>query len=350
MTMAHVIQGLPRTAGTTVFIREMAAAQAKLGHRVSLYYYAKGEDCDDGPIDKVELRQISRPEEIGKDVDLVHYHAVWSICAVRTMAWCKRNRIPYVVSIHGCLMPRVFQHGRLKKAIFYHFILKRLLNSAAAIHTTGAGETEAVHNLGLRPPIIELPLGCNLPILAEDSKPMKQILFLGRLSEEKGLETLLDAWKSVGRKDWELILAGPDWLGYKRVLDDKIASEGIGGVVFTGSADEKMKDQLYKDASYFVLASPVENFSMVVLDALAYGVPVICTTGTPWKCVVENYAGWWIKPNSSKSLCTALDSAISLPEEGRMRMSKNACKLAEGFSWNSIAERMCAQYAKFSGK
>ncbi len=309
-----------------------------------LYYYVKSEDCDDGPIDKVELHQISRPEEIGKDVDLVHYHAVWSMCAVRTMAWCKENRIRYVVSIHGCLMPRVFQHGRLKKALFYHVVLKRLLNSAAAIHTTGEGETKAISNLGLVPPIVELPIGCHLPAIDIGASRKKEILFLGRLGEEKGLLTLLDAWKSLGLTDWSLLLAGPDWLGYKKLLEEKIATENITGVVFVGPVDATRKDELYRAASFFVLASPMENFSIVILDALAYGMPVICTTGTPWRRVKENKCGWWVQPNSVEDLAAAIDQATKMQQESFLLMSANARMMAKAFSWDAIAKEMCANY------
>lgn len=345
MRIVHVIQGLPRTAGTTVFVVELAKEQIRCGHSVEIVHYSINE-CDNSD---VPIRKISSLNDLEYIPDVVHNHAVWSMCQIRAMRWCRKHGVKYVVSVHGCLMPRVMRKGWLKKHLFYWLFLKHNLQNAAAIHCTGEGERDAVEALGIKPPKIIAPLGCKIPDLdkerVRDEGVSRNILFLGRLGEEKGLMYLLDAWKTIKHEGWKLIIAGPSWLGYGEKLKSKVEVEGILNVEFTGNADEKMKDALYRAADLFVLSSPMENFSMVVLDALAYGIPVICTKGTPWKSIEDNKCGWWIDSNSSEAIKLAIEIGMKLPRSEVEMMGAQARELAKHFSWLEIAKKINPVYA-----
>lgn len=343
MKIVHVIQGLPRTAGTTVFPVELANEQLKAGNQVEIAHFTFNE-CENSDI---SIRKIANLSDLGYIPDIVHIHALWGMCQVRAMGWCRKHKVRYIVSVHGCLMPRVLNKGWLKKHLFYWLYLRKNLQNAAAIHCTGEGEREAVEALGLKPPKIIAPLGCHIPQIEEVKVRGEQrnILFLGRLGEEKGLMFLLDAWKAIDHKNWKLTIAGPSWLGYGDRLREKVEVEKIASVEFTGNADEKMKDELYRAADLFILPSPMENFSMVVLDALAYGVPVICTKGTPWKCVEDNKCGWWIEPNSVEAIRVSLEEAMNLQQSEIEMMGARARNLANLFSWSEVAKMLEKAYS-----
>ena len=66
-----------------------------------------------------------------------------------------------------------------------------------------------------------------------------------------------------------------------------------------------------------MLPSPMENFSAVVLEALSYATPVICTTGTPWQAVEERRCGWRVEPDSAAALASALAAATSISDAER---------------------------------
>lgn len=338
MRILHVIQGLPRTAGTTVFPVELAREQIACGHQVEIVHFTFNES----ETSEVPIRRVASPDEIGYRPDRVYIHAFWSMCQVRAMRWCVREGVPYVVSPHGGLMPRVLKKGWLKKQLFFRLFLKPLLQKATAIHCTGEGEEAAVKSLGVKTKTFIAPLGCNLPVEGKVGCQGQQrnVLFLGRLGEEKGLELLLDAWKEIKNEGWKLVIAGPSWEGYGERLRAKVDVEKIKGVEFSGNADEAMKDRLYRAADVFVLSSPMENFSMVVLDALAYGVPVICTKGTPWRVIEEKHAGWWIEPNSSAAIRAALEEAMNLTDEERQAMGARGREIARGYTWPEIAKKM----------
>ena len=343
MKIVHVTRSLIINSGVSVFAAEVAGAQAEMGHDVYLRYtWYPGYPVSS----KVNCKPFVSLGELGFFPDIVHIHAFWSMDMVRAMRWCRRNHVPYVVSPHGGLMPRVLRKGWLKKQVFYWLFLWRNLQEAFAIHCTGEGEVTAVKTLGLRAKTFVIPLGCHLPTWPiERLGEEKTILFLSRISEEKGLLQLLEAWKGMEeRVGWRLVLAGPDWRGFRKILERKIEQERIQNVEFTGPADGKLKDRLYRMASVFVLPSPAENFSMVVLDALAYGVPVICTQGTPWRVIEERKCGWWVPDSSAQTLLGALLSA-SADGGDLFGMGFRARALAEEYSWQNVSNDLVSVYS-----
>lgn len=337
MKILHIIEGLPKAAGTTVFAEELAGAQAKAGHEV---YLASFKCIECATPKSVNLLKVRSLDAIGVVPDVVHIHALWSFCNVYAMRWCRKNGYKYIVSIHGCLMPRVFAKSPLKKWVFYWLFLRSNIKKASAIHCTSEYEKRVCEKLGFKGPFVVAPLGVEMPKEVDYAKDasLRTVLFMGRLGEEKGLINILNAWKGLPREGWRLVLAGPDWLGYKKILDEKIAMDGIDGVEFTGAVYGEEKDLLYRSADVFVLPSPMENFSMVVLEALAYGLPTIATKGTPWSELETYKCGWWID-QGVEALRVALHKAISLSDDDRSRIGANGKALAKSkYSWSNIAK------------
>lgn len=343
MRVLHVTQSLILNSGISVFVCRVAGAMAKQGHHVSLRY----NWGPDYPVDsRVDLKSYKSLSELAFRPDVVHIHGIWSFAMARAMSWCRKNGIRYYVSPHGGLMPRVLGRGWLKKHLFYWLFLRRNLNFSAGIHCTGEGEENAVHSLGIRARTFIVPLGCDLPDLKGECRKEKTVLFLSRIGEEKGLLYLLDAWKCLRHDGWRLVIAGPDWKGYRRVVEKKIKYDNVEDVVLSGPADEAQKDALYRAARLFVLPSPMENFSMVVLDALAYGVPVICTKGCPWEVLQERKCGWWVDSNSAKAIENALSEALMMPHGKLQEMGARAISVASEFSWDIQAMKLLSNYEK----
>jgi len=343
MRVLHAIEGLDRASGVATFVCEVANEQSRAGHEVAVVFVATDERTFDSSVLKVPGMRL---ETLPWRPDVVHLHGIWSRFSLKVLWWCRRQRISYVVSPHGGLMPRVFTYGRLKKRLVWGCVLRPLLFRAHAVHGTTATEVAAFRAAGLTGPFFIAPLGIRLPVMSDAHARTKTVLYMGRLSEEKGLDILLSAWGLLGAKKegWRLILAGPDWRNTRSGLQVRIAREGIRGVVFFGSADEAAKARLYSEASLFVLASPMENFSMVVLEALAHGVPTIATQGTPWEALSREGCGWWI-PQGVKPLAAALAEALGLTDEVRETMGAKGRRLAGcAFQWAGIAEGLTDRY------
>jgi glycosyltransferase involved in cell wall biosynthesis len=106
----------------------------------------------------------------------------------------------------------------------------------------------------------------------------------------------------------------------------------------------EMKDALVANADVFVLPSYSENFGIVVAEAMAWGRPVIASTGTPWKEVADVGAGWWVKPEE-EALAVALAEAMDKrPEELEAMGAQGRALVEERYTWAAPAKKLIAAY------
>lgn len=357
MKIIHFGRALSLTSGVTLFMVKAANALAARGHDVAVHIHW----CDEvKPDPSVTLVVDPTFQHVPEPVDVAHVHGVWLLTMVKAMVWCIWHKVPFVVSPHGSFMPRVFTHGWLKKKIVFHLLLRPLIKRAACIHCTAKAEKEACAALGFRGPFVVAPLGCDVPaepVVRVHNEPhaTRTVFFLSRLGEEKGLLNLLEAWKQlvaaagVTRQDaastWRLVLAGPDWKGYSAIVRAKVKELGLeGSVSFPGRVEGEQRDRLYRDADVFVLPSPMENFSAVVLDALAWGLPTIATKGTPWRELETERCGWWID-QGVEPLRAALAEAMAMSDAERRAMGARGRALAlRNYSWDGVAQKLESAY------
>lgn len=345
MTIVHASRGFEKTSGISLFVSKVISNQIDAGHECVLFYQFRLEHEVDSRAKVVQ--GFGNLDVIGGSPDIVHVHAVWTMFSIRVMRWCRQHKIPYVVSLHGCLMPWVLRNGWLKKYLFYEFLLKRCLLKACVVHVTSRTEYEAIRRLDIDRPTVIQPLGVDFP----DSVHRRtrnnvghSFLFMSRLSPEKGLENLLSSWFVMEHKDWKLILAGPDWMGYGEKLKSLVGERNISDVVFTGAVYGEAKDSLYQSADCFVLPSFTENFSAVVADALAYGIPVITTKGTPWKVLEDIKCGSWIDVGVEPLAKAMSDVMVMSDEERRAMGARGRMYAKEAFNWEKIANGLIGEY------
>ena len=152
---------------------------------------------------------------------------------------------------------------------------------------------------------------------------------------------MLRAWAGAAERfpDWRLRLVGPDEGGHRAVLERLAADLGLQRVEFAGARYGADKRAEYAAADLFVLPSHSENFGMSVAEALAHGVPIITTTGTPWFGVREHGCGWYV-PDDASGLEAALGEALALDRPALARMGRAGRGWMErDFSWDRIARQ-----------
>jgi glycosyltransferase involved in cell wall biosynthesis len=146
-------------------------------------------------------------------------------------------------------------------------------------------------------------------------------LFAGRLSPEKGLTTLLRAWKVFNRGRLLLAGDGPMRADYERL----VAREQITGVEFLGRLPHDEMPELIKGARVVVFPSEwYETFGRIVAEAFACGVPVIASRlGVMEDLIVEGSTGLLFGPGQAEELAGKLTFVWDHPEKSE-RMGAEA--------------------------
>jgi len=167
------------------------------------------------------------------------------------------------------------------------------------------------------------------------------VLFCGTIEPRKNLRRVLQAFRAVGDRDVELLLAGPQ--GWKEdVGADVAALDGRARAIgFVASAD---LDVLYAGAAAVVYPSLAEGFGLPVLEAMANGAAVVTSIGTATEEVAGD-AALLVDPLDVDAIAAAivrlLDDRAFAAELGSAAKAR-----ASGYTWTRTAELVAAIYAE----
>ena len=203
------------------------------------------------------------------------------------------------------------------------------IQNANAILATANLEAVHLRALGFTNPIAVIPNGIDISeykcrTFEDRDEIKKQILFLSRIHPKKGIEILIESWKRLtGKyKDWNVVIAGNGEENYISYLKELIKNNYLdSSVSIIPPVFGEMKRKLYCESSLFVLPTYSENFGMVIAEALACGIPVITTTGTPWEELNTNKIGWCVEL-SVENIVLTIETAIQLGEEKLFEMGQ----------------------------
>jgi len=172
------------------------------------------------------------------------------------------------------------------------------------------------------------------------------LLFVGRCyPRQKGLEHLISALRLLLAK-WKihLTIAGEDWGGTEtlRALAKALGVEKH--ITFTGALPRRDVINAYASADAFVLPSLFEPFGIVLLEAMAAGLPVIASrVGGIAEVVSDGKTGLLVQTGDSQSLANAVASLIS-DADLRRRLGAAGRVQAAGYSWDGIVPQILDVY------
>jgi len=383
LRIAHVLSSVsPDTGGPATVVARIAAAQAARGHRVSII---SSLNPDARPtfeqstahipgFERVHLllspwttpvrrwfgvRLHPLYETVFPFTDVVHIHGVWEPMLLFAAGTARRLRIPYIVRSCGMLDPWNLQYRGWKKKIALSFSHRKMLNSAAFLHTLNQDEYRLMAPLNLRPPQLIIPnavfldevddLSGEATFAAQVPQVAKKpyILFLGRMHYKKGLDILAEAFALVAAKhpSVQLLVVGPDG-GSRGDFLHRISRHNLTERVhLAGPLYGSAKFAAYRNAACFCLPSRQEGFSLSITEAMACRTPVAVTENCHFPEVASAHAGE-VFPLSAEATAAALDRLLSAGKEKRDEIGMAGRKLVEeNFTWDKVAELTLNAYA-----
>jgi glycosyltransferase involved in cell wall biosynthesis len=268
-----------------------------------------------------------------RDQDLVHVHGMWDIASVQLCREAARSQIPYFITIHGMLDDWSMRQARPKKLVYMALIGSRWLRGAHSIHLTAEAELDQAsawfpRSMGrVIPILLDLEPFNHLPGAAPACSTYatpagrSRLLFLSRVHPKKGLENLLRALRLLKERRVAVsaMIAGSGEAGYVESVKAKARELGLDSpdVQFLGPVTGNMKLSLYQSADLLVLPTYQENFGLVLIEALACGLPVITTTGVDIWAELKSSGGAVIIDNAAGSIADAVTGILAQPGERR---------------------------------
>ena len=193
-----------------------------------------------------------------------------------------------------------------------------------------------------------LDTGAIEPARHKYSLPERYVLYLGINKPHKNLVGLVEAWSLVidhwdlGFGRWPLVIAG-HWDPRYPQARRKAAELGLeDNVVFLGEVAEADLPALYSRAGLFVFPSLYEGFGLPVLEAMACGTPVVCSSTSSLPEIVGE-AALTFDPLDVEDMATRVEEALG-NEALREEMREKGLRQAARFSWERTARETLEVY------
>jgi len=295
---------------------------------------------------------------------LVHIHnthPIQALCDVTRL--CRVNKIPYVVSSHGFVEtcnPADWLPGGFLNLLSYRVLvtnrLKACLKAASSIFFTSTDEIALTSVLNIRhKPTYIVPNGFNpscispLPPSARNFsqqflQPGYTFLFVGNHTPNKGIDLLIKAI-SLSRVSWNLIIAGRIRdNSYLQDLCESYSVPFVGDrIYFTDYLSNEELLQAHNQSDAFVFPTRSDTFPLVVLDAMAMGLPIVSTYVGGIPSMVDRENGLLVQPNSVE-LAAAMDFLASNPAVSSSKGSASQKRALTSFSWEHAARKAIDGY------
>jgi len=285
-----------------------------------------------------------------KPSDIYHLHGIWSPVLHWAMQSAQRKQKIIILQPRGMLEPWALSYKNWKKTLGLKLYQQRDLVSASLFIATSEQEAKSIRRVGLKQPIAVIPNGIELAIpssrsdLQRSKHAIRTVLFLSRIHPKKGLVNLIKAWAKLQPINWRLVIAGPDEGGHLAEVISAARKNGVSDAIdYLGEVEGELKASIYQNADLFVLPTFSENFGVVVLEALAHGLPVITTRGAPWQDLESYRCGWWID-TGVEPLISALREAILLTDLERIAMGLRGREYVRRYDWDAIARQTAEVY------
>jgi glycosyltransferase involved in cell wall biosynthesis len=204
-------------------------------------------------------------------------------------------------------------------------------------------DPEKIHIIKNGVPLPPLEQDTSLRIRERLESSTAALLYVGRVVEEKGISTLVEAFQQLSERHPRIRL----WIvgdgdGLKR-LKHSVEEKRLKNVTFWGTLKQSELKQVYTSADMFILPSYREGISNALLEAMSYQLPIIATrVGAVTSVVTDHREGILIPPRNPAAIVKGVQTLLDSPELA-VSMGENArAKVSQEFSM----EKTCSSHIR----
>jgi glycosyltransferase involved in cell wall biosynthesis len=277
--------------------------------------------------------------------DVVHVHNTFVMISPSIYSACRDYGVPVVQTLQNyrllCPGALFFREGKVCEECVEHGLWRGIRHGCyrdSPMETAGVAAMLAVHRhlktyedlvdcgiaatefsrgkfveAGFREEKIVVKPNFVDPDPGERDEISDSVVFTGRLSQEKGLMTLLEAWESVRKYPLRIIGDGP----LRQRLESQAKQRGLSSITFCGRLSRAETIAAIKRARFQIVPSLwYEGFPMVIAEAFACGVPVVCSRLGGMQEIVEDHrTGLHFAPGDAQDLAQTAEWAWNHPKE-----------------------------------
>ena len=180
----------------------------------------------------------------------------------------------------------------------------------------------------------------DIPAIKKPEFKSKDLIYIGRLSQEKGVYELLDVFKDIYKSDRNVKLHivgdGSEANGMKNKTEEYGISQNV---VFHGFQNKEYIYNLLPECSLYVMTSFTESFGIVLLESMSCGIPCIAYDSAQGahEIIEDGVNGYLIKDRNHKHMVEKINTIISSEDELH-RLSQGAYNTADTFSYENTKE------------
>lgn len=276
--------------------------------------------------------------------DLVVQHGLWNYTSFTTWRAMRRIDVPYVAYSHGMLDPwfrQTYPIKHLAKQLVWWLADGNLIRDASALLFTSEEERVLARNAFWPYKCIEIVVPYGTSDISGDAdaqlrafqekipnlKRRPYLLYLSRIHPKKGCDLMIRAFSEFADQhpDLDLVVAGPDQVGWRAELQEIVKQAGLEARVhWPGMLSGDAKWGAFRGCEAFILPSHQENFGIVVAEAMAAGKPLLLTNKVNiWREVVE-CGGGIVAPDDQAGVTSLMSQFLALSEGERTLMANNS--------------------------
>ncbi len=291
------------------------------------------------------------------DADLVHTHT-WYASLAGYFAKVLYN-IPLVCTVHSLEPLRPWKEEQLGRSFYLSSFAEKLAleNADRVVAVSKHAREDILKHFNVAPERLKvihngIDLNIYRPLPSDATRKAfgidgDYVLFVGRVSRQKGMEHLIDAMRHVDPGiTCVCCSSAPDTKELEEEIAARVKAEPR--VIWINSMlREDQYVELYSNALVFACPSVYEPFGIINLEAMACETPIVASAvGGILETVADGETGFLVPPGDPQAIANGINRFARNRELGK-RFGKNGRKrVEEFFSWTSIADKTIAMYSE----